>query len=58
MLVACGGGSPTAADTDAAGSWQLASGTVRGEPIPIVPGYRITFTIEGDSPGGRAVCNW
>lgn len=57
VLVACGS-SPAGADTDAMGSWQLATGTVQGEPIPIVPGYRITLTIERDSAGGRSACNW
>lgn len=58
VLVACGGGSSVGATIDATGSWQLTSGTIRGKPIPIVPGYRITLTIEDDSAGGRSACNW
>ena len=39
------------------GSWQLDSGTVHGEPIPQLSGYRITFTSQGSSFTGTAACN-
>ena len=39
------------------GAWQLESGTVAGEAVPLVDGYRITFTGEGTSFGGTAACN-
>lgn len=64
-LVVAGCGSPAASppppsppveDPDPQGSWQLASGTVDGEPIAIVEDHPITVTIDGASIGGRA-CN-
>jgi heat shock protein HslJ len=57
VLAACGEGLPVRAEVAAAGSWQLDSGTVRDKPVPLVVGYRITLTIEGDSATGRAACN-
>lgn len=51
-LVACAEGSPVRPDGAAAESWQLESGTVGGERVPLVPGYRITLTIEGNSVTG------
>jgi len=39
------------------GAWQLESGTLDGEPIPMVDGHPITLTIEGDTVGGTAACN-
>ncbi|HEX6207240.1 MAG TPA: META domain-containing protein [Actinomycetota bacterium] len=48
--------SPTVG-VEAEGSWQLKSGTLRGDPVPIVPDHRIMLTIEGREFGGRAACN-
>lgn len=38
-------------------AWQLTSGTLQGEAIPIVDGFPITLTIETDTLGGTAACN-
>ncbi len=48
-----GGGTPLAVD----GEWQLQSGTNQGQPIPIVPGSRVTLKIDGDQVGGSSGCN-
>lgn len=56
-LAACGEGLPVRAEVPVEGSWQLDSGSVRDEPVPLVTGYRITLTIEGESATGRAACN-
>ncbi len=39
------------------GSWELTSGTLRGEPIPIIASHPITVTFDGDQVGGTASCN-
>jgi heat shock protein HslJ len=56
-LAACGQDPPAPSEVAAEGSWQLDSGTLRDEPVPLVTGHRITLTIEGDSATGRAACN-
>ena len=54
VLAACG---EPAEPASIEGAWQLESGTLDGEPIPIVDGFPITLTIEGDTVGGIAACN-
>lgn len=39
------------------GSWQLTTGTVDGEEIPILSSHPITITFDGEEVGGRASCN-
>jgi heat shock protein HslJ len=39
------------------GAWQLVSGTLDDEPIPMVDGFPITLTIEAETVGGTAACN-
>lgn len=39
------------------GTWQLVSGTVGGEEIPVLDSHPITLTFEGDRVGGTASCN-
>lgn len=39
------------------GSWQLTSGTVEGEDIPILETHPVTITFDGDNVGGTAACN-
>lgn len=39
------------------GSWQLTSGTVEGDDIPILETHPITITFDGDQVGGTAACN-
>lgn len=70
VVVACGSDDgETATDEDTAtgsdgggesfvGQWQLADGTLDGDPIPMIDGYRITMTLGADgSIGGTAACN-
>jgi heat shock protein HslJ len=60
LLAACGepavGGGTTPLD-DITGAWQLTSGTVDGNAVPMEPGYPITLTIEDGEMGGTAACN-
>lgn len=39
------------------GSWQLTSGTVSGEPIPILDSHPITIVFDGEQVSGTASCN-
>lgn len=39
------------------GSWQMTSGTVGGEEIPLISSHPITITFEEDRVGGTASCN-
>lgn len=39
------------------GSWQLTSGAIDGQEIPLVDGHPITMTLDGDQVGGTASCN-
>jgi heat shock protein HslJ len=54
VVTACG---EPAEPASIEGAWQLVSGTLDGEPIPMVDGFPITMTIEGDTVGGVASCN-
>jgi heat shock protein HslJ len=54
VLVACG---EPAQPASIEGSWQLGSGTLDGAPIPMVDGFPITLTVDGESVGGTAACN-
>lgn len=39
------------------GSWQMTSGVVDGEQIPLLDSHPITIDFEGDRVGGTAACN-
>lgn len=39
------------------GSWQMSSGSVDGEEIPLISSHPITITFEGDQVNGTASCN-
>lgn len=39
------------------GSWQMTSGTVDGEDIPLLESHPITITFEGEQVSGTAACN-
>lgn len=56
VLAACGEATD-AGDQSPAGTWELSSGSLRGEPIPIVEGWPITLSFDGDTVGGTAACN-
>lgn len=48
-------GSPSADLTGV--PWELASGNVDGDPLPMVGGFPITLTIDEGTAGGTAACN-
>jgi len=39
------------------GSWQMTSGTVDGEEIPLLESHPVTISFEGDQVSGTAACN-
>jgi heat shock protein HslJ len=59
-LIACAetnrSGDPGVGDPTAV-AWELESGTLEGEPIPIVAGHPITLSFTDDGAGGTAACN-
>jgi len=55
-LAACAElGEPASDPTESA--WELVSGTLDGEPIPIVEGHPITLSFHEAGAGGTAACN-
>lgn len=58
MLAACGIASlPGTGPVDMTGEWRLQSGTVAGEPIPIVADAPITLRVAGSDVSGVSACN-
>jgi heat shock protein HslJ len=57
LLVAACADPSGAALGDLDGTWQLDSGTIDGNPIPLVDGHPITLTLDGENAGGTAACN-
>ncbi len=51
------GSGPSLFGSDVYGSWELTSGTVDSQPIPIVDSHPITLIIGDDAVGGTAGCN-
>lgn len=54
VVTACG---EPAEPVSIEGAWQVLSGTLDGEPIPMVDGFPITLTIDAETVGGTAACN-
>jgi heat shock protein HslJ len=48
---------PAAMDIALDGEWQLQAGTSQGQPLPIVPGTRISLRVKGLEIGGSGACN-
>lgn len=55
MLAACGMVGPDSAELD--GEWVLRSGSVDGQPLPLVADRVVSLRIAGDEIGGTAACN-
>jgi heat shock protein HslJ len=53
----CGIGASDPADLPLVGDWELVTGTAADTPVPVVPGYRITFNSDGSTFRGTAACN-
>jgi heat shock protein HslJ len=57
VLAACAEPGEPAASDPTEDAWELRSGTLGGEPIPMVDGHPITLTFTEDGAGGTAACN-
>ena len=55
FLTACS--AATADEIDITGNWQLASGSVDGQAIPLIAGSPVTLNITGTELGGTSACN-
>ena len=55
LVTAC---SSTAADEiDITGNWQLLSGSVDGQALPLINGSPVTLNVTGTEIGGNSACN-
>jgi heat shock protein HslJ len=57
LIAAACSSAPAPGDLPLAGDWELVTGNDGAEQVPMVPGYRITFTSDGTTFGGTAACN-
>ena len=44
-------------EIDITGNWQLVSGSVDGQAIPLIDGSPVTFNVTGTEIGGSSACN-
>jgi heat shock protein HslJ len=56
-LVACGDPSEQAAADPTEVAWVLESGTLNGEPVPVLDDHQITLVFDEGSVGGASACN-
>jgi heat shock protein HslJ len=49
--------SATEDEIDITGNWQLVSGSVDGQAIPLIDGSPVTFNVTGTEIGGTSACN-
>jgi len=57
VATACTSGEAVPEEIDITGGWQLLSGSVDGEAIPLVGGIPVTLNITGTELGGTSACN-
>ncbi|HEX7171664.1 MAG TPA: META domain-containing protein [Candidatus Limnocylindria bacterium] len=55
VLAACGTFGPDSAELD--GDWVLRSGSLHGQPLPLMADRVVTLRIDSDEVGGTAACN-
>jgi heat shock protein HslJ len=54
-ITACS--SATADEIEITGTWQLVSGSVDGQAIPLIDGSPVTLNVTGTEIGGTSACN-
>ena len=54
-ITACS--SATADEIEITGNWQLVSGSVDGQAIPLIDGSPVTLNVTGTEIGGTSACN-
>ena len=57
VLAACASGGAVPEEFDITGNWQLVSGTVDGQAIPLIDGSPVTLDVTGTEIGGTSACN-
>jgi heat shock protein HslJ len=55
LIAACAGTTPEGPSIE--GSWQLTSGEIDGNPIPLVDASPITLRLDGSRVSGTSACN-
>jgi heat shock protein HslJ len=55
FITACA--SATEDEIDITGNWQLVSGSVDGQAIPLIDGSPVTLNVTGTEIGGTSACN-
>jgi heat shock protein HslJ len=55
FVTACA--SPAEDEIDITGNWQLSSGSVDGQAIPLIVGSPVTLNVTGTEIGGSSACN-
>lgn len=56
-LIVAGCAAAPQADPDIEGNWRLVSGSVSGQPIPLIEGRPITLQVDGPNVSGNSSCN-
>lgn len=57
FIAACSSGEAVPEEIDITGNWQLATGSVDGQAIPLIDGSPVTLNITGTEIGGTSSCN-
>lgn len=57
VMIGAACSSESAPGPDITGRWQLVSGSLSGEPIPLVASNPITLQVEGSNVSGSSACN-
>lgn len=57
VLIVAGCAAMPQANPEIDGNWQLVSGNVAGQPLPLVEGHPITLQVEGSNASGSSACN-
>jgi heat shock protein HslJ len=57
VLAACSSTGTPSEELDITGNWQLVSGTVDGQAIPLIDGSPVTLNVTGTEIGGTSACN-
>ena len=54
---ACSAGGASPEEIDLTGNWQLSSGSVDGELLPLIDASPVTLNVTGTELGGSSACN-
>ena len=57
LFAACSSGGAPPEEIDITGNWQLVSGTVDDQALPLIDGSPVTLNVTGTEIGGTSACN-